>query len=1620
MTSDEITASEVLHRSRRTIVSRVRDVPSGTTVIRKELLGPDALSRQRYEARMLGHLAGLPGVSHLLSSGPGAVLVFRDDGRKPLTTSTPMAPPALIDLARHVARSLAGVHGRGVLHLDLTPANILHGGADLAPELTDFSLAVLAAEEVLQSNHAGHLAGTLAYIAPELTGRTAQAVDQRTDLYELGATLYELATGAPPFGRGDTLALIHDHLATVPVPPSQRAAELPPLLSDIIMRLLEKEPSRRYQSAEGLADDLDHLHDLLIGGQPATFPLGATDFPAYIAPPSRPTGRDREIGELHAAFADSMAGRCPGVLIQGAAGVGKTALIEQLRAPVLAQGGLFVGGSYDPHQGEGASSALMQVMRGIVALLLAEPKAELSALQAKLHACLGVQARALASVIPETAALLGCSGLPGAVPEGTVGKAGLAFLHAIASPSRPLVIVLDDLQWAPPASLRLISGLLAGDGHPGLMVVAAFRDVEAAHPLAGALSQWEAAGMAPRRLRLENLPSDRLCELLGEMLRLSPDAARPLADAIGARTGGNPFDAVELLNGLRRDGTLRRRAGEWHWDSAEIHRHVGLGDVTSLLQGRIKALPAATQNMLANMACLGSEPALDVLAAASNSIVADVEKLLTPGLDAGLLVSAPKPANARAEVRFSNHRVLELAYHGMDPCARQARHLALARRLAPFPAYRAEAAGQYLAAAPLIPASNEAKRAAELFESAAAVSTRILRHDIAERYHDAAIGLLETLPAADLGALVRLRTARLNALYCLGRYDDADLLFARIGCPDGDPLPLAEASCVQVLSLCNRGRHREAVHTGLAMLAHLGIHHPAEALAEAVAQGLDELRGWIAGEAAAVNAQQRETNDPLVRAAARLINRMLPTAQLLDPLTGGWLAVESQRLWARHGVCPELIANLARSSASPIVLAGDYRTAYGMGQYAVALGASLGCEPETSLARQNFATFALHWSERLENTIAQCAAAHSGLNQAGEVQAVFINHVTALAAQFDCSQTLEGFSIELTAAQDFAVRTGNTQGFESLHTHHLLLQVLIGAVPAAAMLDAVPDQKGVVRPLSLFGSHCSRALAALLFDDPPQLARTSAALMPLLSHVGGAYRCMIARLARAVSLAQDARVAHHEQGGMLPAEFHALRDWFAERAADAPVNFRHLLHFIDAEAAWTTGAAPAAVRAFDMALQCCSAQTRPWHHALIAERAGLFHLANGLDYAGRALLRDARERYAAWGATAVVSRLTAAHGFLDVHGDGHVAGGESQSVSIETGAIDLLAVLRASQALSSQTSIGGLHGCAIETLAAMTGATSVRLVIWDDERLAWCLLPIGDGAAEPIESTAACNAVPLSVFRIVERTRAPLVVDDAKLDDRFARDVYFSGMDRCSLLALPVLSQGASRAVLILENRLSRGIFSYSRLNVVTLVANQLAVSLDNARVYESLERRVADRTEALAVANQKLEQLSTSDGLTGLANRRHFDFVLHREWLRAFRAKASLGLVLIDIDHFKAYNDHYGHVGGDRCLRAVALALQGSVRQDVDLAARYGGEEFALILPGADLALATTLAARARAAVLSLLEPHAGSSFAFVTVSVGVAATMPVNDSGHERLIETADAALYRAKRQGRNRVYN
>src|SRR3569833_1415974 len=408
---DRLAGAEVLHESEHTRVTRL--VFAEGTVVRKELLGPDVERRLRHEVVFLARLVGVEGIAQLVDAPryPESIVVADVDGRSLADLAKPLAADELIGLAVELARTVARMHRRGVMHRDITPANIVISGGG-APCLVDFALTSSFAEIRPEFTHHTVVVGTLAYLAPEQTGRTGRAVEQRADLYALGATLYELATGRPPFGSGDPLRLTHDHLACVPVPPVRVNRAVPASLSAIIMHLLEKEPDNRYQTADGVAYDLERLRDA--GPGPASaLPVGKRDFPLRLLPPSRLVGRAAEAGALKAAFEEALAGRCRAVLVGGAPGVGKTVLVDELRAVVTGRDGWFVAGKFDQYRRDLECNAVQQALRALARLLLAEPENELAEARERIMRAVGMNVGLLSATVPEFAALLAVPPEPG-------------------------------------------------------------------------------------------------------------------------------------------------------------------------------------------------------------------------------------------------------------------------------------------------------------------------------------------------------------------------------------------------------------------------------------------------------------------------------------------------------------------------------------------------------------------------------------------------------------------------------------------------------------------------------------------------------------------------------------------------------------------------------------------------------------------------------------------------------------------------------------------------------------------------------------------------------------------------------------------------------------------------------------------------------------------------------------------------------------------------------------------------------------------------------------------------------------------------------------------------------
>jgi diguanylate cyclase (GGDEF)-like protein len=1629
-------AGEVLYENDRTRVIRVPSADGIGTVITKEFLGPDAHVRLQHELRLLERLEGVPGVIQPVWSmrvTGGVVLQDVEATSLAVRSERIMGVDELLSLALAMARLLAAVHARGVIHKDITPANVLVCGDPAVPFLIDFDLATTFAEDRPVFTHQNDVTGTLDYLAPEQSGRTGWAVDQRADLYGLGATLYELATGRTPFEGSDALQLIHAHLAQAPIPPKDRNSALPRMLSDIVLRLLQKDPDRRYQSATGLAHDLARLSEDRARGVDPIFVLAERDFPQRLTAPTRLVGRDREIGILQQALEASCAGDGGALLVGGGPGVGKSSLLNELRPLVTGAGGWLVTGKFEKLRQDEQADAVRQAVQALIRLLLAEPEDALNELRPRITQALGANIAPLIATLPELAALLGISPQPSVGDPLTVqarlAQGAVNLLRIIASPQRPVVMVIDDLQWAGPTPLAFLDAVVTSPDLVGVLVVGSYRDaeVDAAHPLTAMLSRWERLNVAPERLQLRNLLNQELGELLADVLRLSNQEAAPLAEVIAERTKGNPYDSLELVNALRRDGALVPGDTGWTWDPAAVRQHIGSGDVIDLLNARLSGLPVATQAAVRTMACLGAEIDIESLALASDSTEQVVEEDLRPALEDGLLLTGREAG----WVKFRHDRVQQAALSGFEPAELDALRITLARRLAGQARYELAAAEQYLAAEPALATVPETSRVIELFLNAARHAKQVAGHQLVERYAAVALDLARGL-RADAGLMLELSVEHHAALCTLGRLPAADAVFAEINNLTDDPLARCGPTVLHLTTLTGRNQPEQALELGLALLRDLGVAVPiGEEMGAAIGAGLQAMYAWVATDDESGDLARPEYSDRTVAAVAATINSMLPPALFVDHVTMTWLVVQAAQLWAEHGPAAALVGPLAHTGFITSAVSDDYQTGAVVLRRILTVARARHYDIDVLQARFLYALSALPWSEPLEEAVDEARATREELLRIGDARQATGTFFVSVPDSLDCAGTLDEMLAEVDSALALAARTGDENVAGLAIGYRQFCRALRGetAVPGGFSDDDFDEEDFLAGPARggpvAANYHYERTLAAALFGDSSGLSEHSGVAMTHAPSVHATYPSAIVRFLRCFSLIDQARSeTDTSRRNTLLDEVVTYRNWLVERSTQAPTNLGHLVDLLDAEIDWLLGHVTEAGQSFDTAMRAVARRRRPWHQAFITERAGQFYLVHGMEKIGHQLLREARDTYAAWGATAKVADLERRYPDMltarptEMAGRGQRSIGAGRSTTIASAQLDLLGILKASQALSSETDLDRLRERVKEVLRELSGATEVRVLFWNDDDQDWHLSVPDTGAAALTAAAAAEQGLlPFSAFQYVERTRQTLIVDDAVQDDRFRRDPYFAELTSCSLLVVPILGPGGGKAMLVMENRLSSSVFTADRLDGVMLIAGQLSVSLDNALLYASLERKVRERTRQLAELNVKLEKLSVTDALTGLANRRKLMDRLAVEWERALRSQQPIAVAMIDVDQFKLYNDHYGHPAGDQCLRVIGAVLHENVRT-MDVAARYGGEEFAIVLPGANSTDASHVAERVRAALVATRQPHEMSIHGIVTISVGIASMIPTESSTFEELIEQADENLYFAKQHGRNQV--
>src|SRR5499433_611450 len=623
----------------------------------------------------------------LMRDAGRTVLVLDDPGGEPLDRllGGPMEVGRFLRLAIAVTSVLGKLHQRGLIHKDIKPGNIVVDCADGHVRLTGFGIASRLSRERQSPEPPETIAGTLAYMAPEQTGRMNRSIDARSDLYALGVTLYQMLTGVLPLTAADPMEWVHCHIARKPVPPGERLESVPAPVSAIIMKLLAKTPEDRYQTAGGVERDMRRcLAEWEARRRIDDFPLGLQDTPNQLLIPEKLYGRDREIATLLSCFERIIKTGVPElVLVSGYSGIGKSSLVDELHKVLVQPRGLFASGKFDQYKHDIPYATLVEAFQSLVRPLLSKSDTELASWRHALLEALGPNGRLMIDLIPELKPIIGDQP---PVPELRLQQAQSRFqlvcrrfIGAFARPNHPLTLFLDDLQWLDAPTLDLLEDLLR-PGLKHLMLIGAYRDneVAAVHPLMRKLDSIKAAGGKVVEITLSPLAQEHLGQLVADALRCELERAAPLAKLVHVKTGGNPFFAIQFLSSLAEEEllTFDHDGARWSWDIDRIHAMGYIDNVADLMVGKITRLPTETQNAMQFMACLGNISEITTLSLVLGAAEEQVHVVLWPAIRQELV------ERLAGAYRFVHDRIQEAAYSLVPEDQRGEAHLRIGRLLA--------------------------------------------------------------------------------------------------------------------------------------------------------------------------------------------------------------------------------------------------------------------------------------------------------------------------------------------------------------------------------------------------------------------------------------------------------------------------------------------------------------------------------------------------------------------------------------------------------------------------------------------------------------------------------------------------------------------------------------------------------------------------------------------------------------------------------------------------------------------------------------------------------------------------------------------------------------------------
>ncbi len=1488
-TPEHYTITESLHEGATATLARGLRTHDGTPVIIKTLRAdapsPRDLERLRHEYAIVCQ-SDSPYVLKpyaLETHGARLRLIVEDFGGQPLTSllGAPLELGRFLDIAIQLAGAFADIHGRGVVHKDIKPAHILFDPCSGTLKLTGFGIAAHLARFPAAPASADQIEGSLAYMAPEQTGRMNRGIDHRSDLYSLGVTFYEMLTGALPFQASDPLEWVHCHIARQPPSPRAVMPTIPEPLAAIVLKLLAKQPEDRYQSASGLRADLERCRAQWQSiGRIEPFPLGEADVSGLFIIPQKLYGRERQVAVLLSAFEQVVTtGRPHLMLISGYSGIGKSSLVQELHKPIVRARGYFISGKFDQHKRDLPYAAIAQAFRELVQQILAENDEQIQRWKVALEQALGANGQLIIDIIPHLELILGAQPpvveLPPADAQRRFHWVFQKFIGVFATEARPLALFLDDLQWADPASLKLIAYLLTYPDTRYLFLLGAYRDNEVSllHPLMLTLGEIRESDALVEEIVLQPLTLAHLEQLVADTVHCPIEEAGPLARLVSDKTGGNAFFAIQFLTTLYQEGLLTydERKMHWSWDLRAIRGQGFTDNVVELMVGKLKRFSAATQAAIKLAACLGHTAETATLALICEWPQEQLHAALGEAVDEGLLLRLD------GSYTFLHDRVQEAAYALIPEQERAAQHLRIGRLLtAHTPPEQREAAifeivNQLNRGPALITSGEEREQLAEFNLLAAkrakaatayasalnylATGAALLPGDAWERMHELtfAVELHRAECEFLTGALVEAE-ARL-----------AELTSRATSLPD-----LATVTRLRVDLFMTLGRSDRAVAAGLDYLRRVGIVWSVHPTKNEVRQEYARMWQQLGNRPIEALVDLPEMADPVACGTMDVLTSLVSPALYTDENLRSLVIGRMGNLSLEHGNSD---ASCYAYTAVGNVLGpyfGDYQAGFRFGELGLDLVEQRGNDRLKARVYLAFGNLAKPSMRHVRMGRSLPRHAFDTAQQVGDLTYAAFSRNNLLTFLLASGDPLEEVQREAEYGLDFARQARFGLVVEIITAQLYLIRTLRGLTPAFGCFDhAGFDEERFERHLQeaprLSVAVCLywiRKLQARVLADDHAAAVAAAAKAERLLWMSPAiferaayhFYTALALAALAETASGAERTGHLET---LAAHHRQLQEW----AGHCPENFENRAALVGAEIARLEGRALDAERLYEQAIRSALENGLVHTEAIAYERASAFYRARGFDQIAQLYLRNARHCYLRWGAEGKVRQLDGRDPQLV----------ESQQLTPSTTfaasaeQLDLLSVIKASQSISRAMVLPDVQETLMRQVLEHSGAQRGFLLLVEGEALAIQAQAEIVGAATQVSLMPAlavsATTLPLSIISYVRRTLEPLVLIDAATEASYASDEYIARQKPRSILCLPIRRQAEQLGLLYLENNLAAGAFTAQTLTVLELLAAQAAISLESARLYEELRQHrehlaelVAERTAELAVAKERAE----------------------------------------------------------------------------------------------------------------------------------------------------------------------